>query len=80
MNDELKKKSGTGCLTRGDVGNMISAIDLAVEYRELCIRSERPPIPRREWKPADREKIDEWFTDTRIFRSLWRRLVALENR
>jgi len=80
MNDELRKKRCLVPLTRGDIGNMITALDLAVKYQESCIRAERPATPRREWTPAVRQEIEEWFADTRIFRSLRRKLAALEAR
>lgn len=65
-------------LTRGDAGNIISALLLAIEFRRSLIASERPADRRRDWHPDTRTMIEEWEADVKIFRDLRKRLAESE--
>lgn len=64
-------------LTRGDIGNLISALDVAIEYRVIEIDSELPPRTK-DYTPEDMANAGEWALDIEIFQSLRKRLGKIE--
>jgi|SRR5690348_3197010 len=65
-------------LTRGDIGNLISALDEAVEANEILMRSNLPPKGCRLSK-QDRENEAQWSENIKIYRKLRRKLARAEN-
>ena len=64
-------------LNRGDIGNIITALGLAIELYEMNQRSLLPVNPRF-YEPKDHENAAEWRDSIRIFRSLRKKLSTLE--
>jgi hypothetical protein len=69
----------TTMLTRGDVGNLISALDLAIELTAMNIRSLLPADPKL-YEPTDEENAETWTANLKIFRGVRRKLQRIEAR
>lgn len=65
-------------LTRGEIGDLITALNQAIELNEMNVRSELPPKGAR-LTPEEREDRDEWQGNILVFRRLRRKLVRVEN-
>jgi len=52
-------------LSRGEIGNLITALDLAIAFCRMNIRYER----------IDREDSQRWNADLKVFRRLCRKLA-----
>ncbi len=64
-------------LTRGDIGNAISALDLAIEWTEALRRSYLPPR-QGDFDAQDNDNAEIWSSDLLTFRRLRRKLCRIE--
>ena len=58
-------------LTKGDIGNLITGLDQAIEHNECLIESSLPRgLKGREWTKGERDDEAEWTANLEIFRAL----------
>ena len=65
-------------LTRGEIGNLISALDLAIELTEMNQRSLLPPRAK-DYDENDKESAAEWKENLKAFRKIRRKLQKVED-
>ena len=65
-------------LTRGEIGDLITALDQAIELNKMDVRSQFPPR-RIDYDANDKENFSTWTQNVKMFRKLRRKLQWVED-
>jgi hypothetical protein len=67
-------------LTRGEIGDLITALDAAMDSIQVDMDSNLPPksVAKAKWSEADRQQETDWKQSLKVFRKLRRKLAQYE--